>query len=143
MTRDRPDDGTPVRRGVRRGLRDTVGSRSDREAARRGRGQAGAGSSTAGDRPLAEGLPAEAWEAMRRGRKIQAIKIVREATGLGLAQAKALVEQEVERVDAASGSERFRGSGAVRAAGREDSGILRLIVILGALAAMAALWLAL
>ena len=37
-------------------------------------------------------LPPEAVDALRAGNKIEAIKRVREATGVGLAEAKALVE---------------------------------------------------
>jgi ribosomal protein L7/L12 len=43
----------------------------------------------AGDR---YGLPMSFYEALRRGKKIQAIKIYREATGVGLKQAKDAVE---------------------------------------------------
>jgi hypothetical protein len=39
------------------------------------------------------GLPAEALEAIKQGRKIEAIKILRERTGIGLANAKVLVER--------------------------------------------------
>jgi hypothetical protein len=46
-------------------------------------------------------LPEEARHAIEQGRKIEAIKIVRERTGVGLAHAKVLVEraarQTVER----------------------------------------------
>jgi hypothetical protein len=43
------------------------------------------------DTPLPD-LPAEALAAMREGRTIDAIRIVREATGLGLKEAKELVD---------------------------------------------------
>jgi hypothetical protein len=42
-------------------------------------------------------LPANAIEHLRHGRKIEAIKIVREATGLGLKEAKDAVEAYVRR----------------------------------------------
>ena len=38
-------------------------------------------------------LPAEVIQAIAEGRKIEAIKILREATGLGLANAKVLVDR--------------------------------------------------
>lgn len=38
-------------------------------------------------------LPADALEAVRQGRKVEAIKILREETGLGLANAKVLVDR--------------------------------------------------
>lgn len=38
-------------------------------------------------------LPEEARHAIEQGRKIEAIKIVRERTGVGLAQAKVLIER--------------------------------------------------
>jgi ribosomal protein L7/L12 len=54
---------------------------------------------TVDDAPLAaapapvEGLPAEALAALSRGRLIEAIKIVRDTNGLGLKEAKDLVER--------------------------------------------------
>ncbi|MCB0352816.1 MAG: ribosomal protein L7/L12 [Bdellovibrionales bacterium] len=41
-------------------------------------------------------IPASAKEKLRLGRKIEAIKIVREELSLGLKEAKELVEQHVE-----------------------------------------------
>mgnify|MGYP001551963636 FL=1 len=38
-------------------------------------------------------LPIEVIEAIRAGRKVEAIKILRESTGLGLANAKVLVDR--------------------------------------------------
>jgi hypothetical protein len=38
-------------------------------------------------------LPPEALDALRQGNPIQAIKLVREATGVGLAEAKAIVDE--------------------------------------------------
>ena len=38
-------------------------------------------------------LPADVLEAIDRGRKVEAIKLLREATGLGLANAKVLVDR--------------------------------------------------
>ena len=40
-----------------------------------------------------EELPGEVLEAIREGRKIEAIKLLREKTGLGLANAKVLVDR--------------------------------------------------
>lgn len=42
-------------------------------------------------------LPAEVVKAISQGRKIEAIKLLREATGLGLANAKVLVDRAVRR----------------------------------------------
>lgn len=39
-----------------------------------------------------QSLPGEAMDALRRGNKIEAIKLVREALGIGLKDAKELVE---------------------------------------------------
>lgn len=78
-------------------------------------------------------LPPAAIEAIRDGRKIEAINIVREHTGLDLTEAKALV-------DAAAQS--FPGGGVPRAAqGREDHGNLRLLALLILFGAAAAVWL--
>lgn len=76
-----------------------------------------------------EQLPTEAMLALQAGRKIEAIRIVREQTGLGLAESKDLVERAERRNEPGPGS---------LPPGKEDSGVLRLlavIVILGALAA--------
>lgn len=48
------------------------------------------------NRPALTPLPPEAAQAMARGNKIQAIKLVREHTGLGLKEAKDLVEAHEE-----------------------------------------------
>jgi hypothetical protein len=71
--------------------------------------------------PGQEQLPTEALLAAQAGRKLEAIKIVREQTGMGLADAKDLVE----RVSQQSGPEMPR-----LAPGREDSGMLRLLAVL-------------
>ena len=42
-------------------------------------------------------LPPEVVMAITQGRKIEAIKLLREATGLGLANAKVLVDRAVRR----------------------------------------------
>jgi ribosomal protein L7/L12 len=42
-----------------------------------------------------DGLPMSFYDALRRGKKIQAIKIYREATGVGLKQAKDAVDAMV------------------------------------------------
>jgi hypothetical protein len=42
-------------------------------------------------------LPPEVVKAITQGRKIEAIKLLREATGLGLANAKVLVDRAVRR----------------------------------------------
>lgn len=43
-------------------------------------------------------LPPEVIRAIERGRKIEAIKLLRESTGLGLANAKVLVDKAARRV---------------------------------------------
>ena len=43
----------------------------------------------------AQGLPAEAVAALARGRKVEAVKIVREATGLGLAESLKRVDEHL------------------------------------------------
>jgi hypothetical protein len=76
-----------------------------------------------------EELPTEAMLAIRSGRKIEAIKIVREQTGLGLAEAKRVVDQAARAAEPQMPR---------LAHGKEDSGVLRLIavmVILGAVVA--------
>ena len=75
-----------------------------------------------------EKLPTEAMLALQSGRKIEAIRIAREQTGMSLVEAKRLVERAARENEPAI----------PRRAGEEDSGILRLvaiIVVLGALAA--------
>jgi hypothetical protein len=42
-------------------------------------------------------LPPEVMRAIERGRKIEAIQLLREATGLGLANAKVLVDKAARR----------------------------------------------
>jgi hypothetical protein len=42
-------------------------------------------------------LPPEVVKAITQGRKIEAIKLLREATGIGLANAKVLVDRAVRR----------------------------------------------
>jgi Ribosomal protein L7/L12 C-terminal domain len=43
-------------------------------------------------------LPAEVLRAIEKGRKIEAIKILRERTGIGLANAKVLVERSARQL---------------------------------------------
>ncbi|MDZ7669394.1 MAG: hypothetical protein U5Q16_08220 [Gammaproteobacteria bacterium] len=74
-------------------------------------------------------LPAEVVLAVQRGRKLDAIRILREKTGMGLSDAKILVDRLAEEY----GSEAPQVS-----ASREDAGNLRLLaalVILGGIAA--------
>lgn len=75
-------------------------------------------------------LPTEALLAIQAGRKVEAIKLIRDETGMSLIDAKHLVD----RMAADYRDERAR----MPAAGSEDSGVLRLIaalVVLGAVAA--------
>lgn len=74
-------------------------------------------------------LPTEVILAIQAGRKLDAIRILREHTGMGLTDAKAVVDRLSEEY----GSERPSVS-----ASREDSGNLRFLatlVILGGIAA--------
>ena len=75
-------------------------------------------------------LPAEVLQAIKEGRKIVAIKLLREATGLGLANAKVLVDRAASRHGPADGGP----SGF-----REESNTGRLVsVVLVLLLALAA-----
>jgi large subunit ribosomal protein L7/L12 len=47
--------------------------------------------------PVADGLPSSFHEALARGKTIQAIKIYREATGVGLKEAKDAVDAMARR----------------------------------------------
>lgn len=76
-------------------------------------------------------LPTEALVAIRSGRKIEAIKIVREQTGMGLAEAKTLV-------DRAAGD--FSPQAPQKTASSEDTGLLRLLAALIVLGGLAAAW---
>jgi len=76
-------------------------------------------------------LPTEALVAIRAGRKIEAIKIVREQTGMGLAEAKTLV-------DRAAGD--FSPEPQQKVASSEDLGLLRLLAALVVLGGIAAAW---
>lgn len=74
-----------------------------------------------------EQLPSAVLEAIAAGRKIEAIKLLREATGLGLANAKVLVDRAASRHAEQTGG---------LAAPREESNSGRLVGVL-ALAALA------
>ena len=76
-----------------------------------------------------EELPSNVQEAIAAGRKIVAIKLLREATGLGLANAKVLVDRAAARHAEQNGG---------MAAPREEGGSGRLLVAL-ALIGLAAL----
>jgi hypothetical protein len=74
-------------------------------------------------------LPAEVIVAAQAGRKLDAIRILREHTGMGLADAKAVVD----------GLEKEPGSELPPlAAGKEDHGTARFLVILAVLGGIAA-----
>ncbi len=49
-------------------------------------------------------LPPEVIRAIERGRKIEAIKLLRESTGLGLAHAKVLVDKAARRLGPQGGT---------------------------------------
>ena len=74
-------------------------------------------------------LPADVIQAIEEGRKIEAIKILREATGLGLANAKVLVDR----------ASRIHGpKKPVPSAVTEDAGNGKLLVSLVAVMVLAA-----
>ncbi len=76
-----------------------------------------------------ESLPTEALLAIQAGRRIEAVKILREQRGLDLREAKALVDAAAAQADA-------RAPQKINA--REDSGMLRLVaalVVIGGVAA--------
>lgn len=75
-------------------------------------------------------LSPEVEQAIAAGRKIDAIKLVREETGLGLKEAKELVD--------ARASTRQPLTAQHPAGPRNDTGVGRLVLILGALAAVVA-----
>lgn len=77
--------------------------------------------------PQYEELPTEALIALKSGRKLEAIKIVREQTGMGIGDAASLVERASQDL----GPEMPR-----MAAGKEDSGLVRVLVILAVLGAL-------
>lgn len=79
-------------------------------------------------------VPVEVMEAIAAGRKIEAIKLLREQTGMGLLEAKELVDS-VGDAEAGLGVQH-------RASPRNDTGIGRLILVLLLLSAVVAgyLW---
>lgn len=79
--------------------------------------------------PNYEEIPTAALLAIQSGRKLEAIRILREQTGMGLAEARSFVD----RASADVGPETPR-----LAAGKEDSGLLRLLVIVVVLGAIVA-----
>lgn len=79
--------------------------------------------------PVPDELPPAALEALARGRRLEAVKIVRQAYGIGLKEAR-------DRVAAHA-----RGDPAAHpAAPREDSGLRRLALLLALALAAAALY---
>lgn len=77
-------------------------------------------------------LPTEVILAVQAGRKLDAIRILRDHTGMSLTEAKAVVDRLTEEL----GSEMPR-----MAAGQEDQGTLRFLVILAVLGGAAAFFL--
>ena len=67
--------------------------------------------------PTMTGWEKEARDAVARGHKIEAIKIYREHTGVGLAEAKAAVESWPEAAKAAEAARSNAGCGLVLALG--------------------------
>ena len=76
-------------------------------------------------------LPAEVLDAIRDGRKVEAIKVLREQTGLGLANAKVLVDQAWRDHGPAKPIPNFAD---------QPSGQGRLVVSLVLLIALASAW---
>ena len=72
-------------------------------------------------------LPADVLQAIAEGRKVVAIKLLREATGLGLANAKVLVDRAASRH--ADNNPRLRGMS-------EEGNTGRLLGVLALLAAV-------
>lgn len=75
-------------------------------------------------------MPQDAVEALGRGAMIDAIKAVREATGLGLKEAKDFVEAYLERHPTALN----RAPAAGRRGGGKGFGVLALVAMLAAIA---------
>lgn len=78
----------------------------------------------------AEDLPPQVMHALKAGRKVEAIKLLREARGIGLAEAK-------EAVDGVEQAQPLAGK-AHRAAARNDSGVGRLVLVFAILGACVA-----
>lgn len=72
-------------------------------------------------------LPPQVMHALKAGRKIEAIKLLREARGIGLAEAK----DAVEGVALAQP----RAGKVHRAAAKDDTGVGRLVLVLAVLGA--------
>jgi ribosomal protein L7/L12 len=75
-----------------------------------------------------ENLPTQAVAALERGSKIEAIKIVRETSGVGLKEAKEIVERFIDRTP----SVKSRMDSANAAAGKSDFGWLLIVAALAA-----------
>ena len=75
-------------------------------------------------------LPTEAIAALKRGSKIEAIKAIRVARGVGLKEAKEIVELHID------GNPALRAQLAAANA-RSAGGLMRWIVLLGSVAAIA------
>jgi len=71
-----------------------------------------------------DNLPAAVVDAIRQGRKVVAIKLLREATGIGLANAKVIVDRAVQR---------YAPSGSSPGAYVEESNNTRVLAMLLAL----------
>ena len=76
-------------------------------------------------------IPEDVIEAIRQGQKIEAIKLLREATGLGLANAKVLVD----KASRTHGPKRV-----IKSFADEPSGFGRFLKLLGLVAVFAAAW---
>lgn len=81
-------------------------------------------------------LPPKALAALRSGRKIEAIRIVRAETGLDLTDAKAVVDAAEARLGLSRAPRPSHGFDLQP--GKEDSGTLRLLAVLALLGAIAA-----
>lgn len=81
-------------------------------------------------------LPPKALAALKRERKLEAIRIVRAETGMDLPAAKALVDRAGDALRLSSAPRPSDGFG--RQPGKEDSGTLRLMAALALLGGIAA-----
>ncbi len=81
----------------------------------------------------ADDLPPQVMHALKAGRKVEAIKLLRQARGIGLADAKDAVESVLLAQP--------RGTTPHRAAAKNDSGMGRLVVVFAVLGACLAAYL--
>jgi hypothetical protein len=81
-------------------------------------------------------VPEDVSEAIAAGRKIDAIKLLRMQWGIGLAEAKEIVDNASARGVRSGGTGDYR----IEHRHKEDKGIMRLVVVMAALAAVIGLY---